>query len=149
MAGPCNWVRSYTIATGTGRKRVTTVANPFWPGDPANPALGHTTTYTYDDMGRLIGTSSPDSGTTTYGYRAEGTLVWRIDARGIRTDYTSDLLYRINQASYPSAGDLGAYTVTYSHDQRANGKGHLTTVTDRSLRIRWVAMAENCRISQC
>jgi len=101
-------------------------------GDPANPALGHTTTYTYDDMGNLIGVGSPDSGTTTYGYRAEGTPVWRIDARGIRTDYTTDLLYRIKEAIYPAVGDLAAYTVTYSHDQRTNGKGHLTTVTDPS-----------------
>jgi len=62
---------------------------------------------------RLIGTSSPDSGTTTYGYRAEGTLVWRIDARGIRTDYATDLLYRPLQASYPAVGELGAYTVNY------------------------------------
>jgi len=111
---------------------VTAMADSPWPGDPVNPALGHTTTYTYDDMGRLIGTSSPDCGTTIYGYRAEGTLVWRIDARGIRTDYTSDLLYRIKEASYPAAGELGAYTVNYTYDQRANGKGHLTTVTDPS-----------------
>jgi len=53
------------------------------------------------DMGRLIGTSSPDSGTTACGYRAEGTIQWKIDARGIRTDYTTDLLYRPLQASYP------------------------------------------------
>jgi len=101
VTDPCNWVRSYAIAVATvaGGKRVTAMVNSPWPGDPVNPALGHTTTYTYDDMGRLIGTSSPDSGTTTYGYRAEGALVWRIDARGIRTDYTTDLLYRIKEAS--------------------------------------------------
>jgi len=101
-------------------------------GDPGNPALGHTTTYTYDDMGNLIGVGSPDSGTTTYGYRAEGTIWWRIDARNIQTTYFNDALYRINQASYPAVGDLPVYTVTYSHDQRTNGKGHLTTVTDPS-----------------
>jgi len=90
------------------------MANPSWPGDPVNPALGHTTTYTYDDMGRLIGTSSPDSGTIACGYRAEGTIQWKIDSRGVRVDYVNDALYRIRQASYPAVGDLPAYTVNHT-----------------------------------
>jgi len=48
------------------------------------------------------------------------------------THYTTDILYRPLQASSPAAGGLGAYSVTYACDQRANGKGHLTTVTDPS-----------------
>jgi len=46
VTDPYNWVRSHAVATVAGGKRVTAMVNPAWPGDPVNPALGHTTTYT-------------------------------------------------------------------------------------------------------
>jgi len=99
VTGPYNWVRSYAIAvaTVTGRKRVLAMVNPSWPGDPANPALGHTTT-NYDDMGNLIGVGSPDSGTTTYGVPAGGDhLVEDNRERHPNDLFERDILYRIDQ----------------------------------------------------
>ena len=96
--------------------------------DPEN----HQTTYTHDDLGRLVATVSPDTGTTTYAYDEAGNLRWKRDANGVTVELVYDVLNRPTAVNFPACPGLAAYSILYSYDQRTNGKGHLTGVTDPS-----------------
>ena len=93
---------------------------------------GSTTTFTYDDLGQQIGQSDPDSGTTTATYDPNGNLIEAVDARGsagtvyIGYDGLNRVLWRnsTNSAS-------GAW-VTYSYDSTANGNVGVGELTGES-----------------
>jgi len=91
-------------------------------------AEGHETVYVYGDMGRVVSTSSPDTGTTTYAYDEAGNLRFKEDAKAVSVEYTYDHLNRVTFADFPGTGD----DIVYTYDQGTNGKGHLTTMTDSS-----------------
>jgi YD repeat-containing protein len=91
-------------------------------------AKSNQTIYDYDDMGRPVSTSSPDTGLTTYAYDQAGNLRYKTDAKGVRVEYTYDDLNRVTAAIYPNSID----DISYTYDQGANGKGHLTTMNDPS-----------------
>jgi RHS repeat-associated protein len=91
-------------------------------------AKANETIYAYDDMGRPVSTSSPDTGASTYAYDQAGNLRYKTDAKGVKVEYTYDNLNRVTAAVYPDSID----DLSYTYDQGANGKGHLTTMSDPS-----------------
>jgi RHS repeat-associated protein len=83
---------------------------------------GLTTTYQYDDMGRLSRVDSPDTGITRYRYDEAGNLIRKRDANGETIDYLYDCLNRLKQVSSPY--------ITYYYDASdvSNGIGQLTGI---------------------
>jgi RHS repeat-associated protein len=91
-------------------------------------AEGHVTTYSYDDMGRLISATSPDTGKTSYFYDEAGNLTHKIDANFITTVYSYDILNRLTTIRFLNDSN----EITYSYDERINGIGQRTGMTDPS-----------------
>ena len=88
---------------------------------------GNQTSLDYDDMGRLIKSTSPDTGITRYTYDAAGNLKQKKDAKGNIITYTCDSLNRVTLIDYPTDSDI---TYTYDEATSTNGRGRLTTVRD-------------------
>jgi RHS repeat-associated protein len=92
-----------------------------------------TRSFTYDDLGRLLTETHPESGTTSYSYDANSNMVTKTSARGIVTTFTYDELNRVTQKSYSD----GTPSVTYYYDTQPSGSpiatvnpvGRLTGVT--------------------
>ena len=68
-----------------------------------------TRTYVYDELGRLISETNPESGATNYFYdidatcgTSKGNLVKRVDALNNVTCYQYDALHRLTAVTYPS-----------------------------------------------
>jgi RHS repeat-associated protein len=91
-------------------------------------AEGQTTTYKYDDMGRVTSAHSPDTGTVTYVYDEWGNAIKETDARGITMEFKYDLLHRLVGAIFPDPSE----NISYIYDERTNGTGRLTGITDPS-----------------
>jgi len=91
---------------------------------------GNITTYTYDDIGRLIEISSSDTGLTRYSYDPANNLISKTDGNGIRADYTYDALNRLTKIDLPGTSD----DIIFSYDSESvsNGKGRLTGMVDTS-----------------
>jgi YD repeat-containing protein len=86
---------------------------------------GQWRTFTYDWLGRQTSASHPESGTTSYGYDDAGRMTSRTDARNVTAWTSYDAIDRPLTTSYSD----GTPTVTRTYDQ--NGyTGFLTTVTD-------------------
>ncbi len=71
-----------------------------------------TRSFTYDDMGRLLTETYPETGTTSYVYDANSNVVLKTDSRGIVTSITYD---ELNRPTYKSYSD-GTPTVSYYYD---------------------------------
>ena len=76
------------------KKRLPT---PFIRRDPFYPALNHTTTFEYDEVGNLIATVDPLGNRTLRFYDAVSRLIALIDPRGKTTQFTYDNLNRVTQ----------------------------------------------------
>jgi RHS repeat-associated protein len=59
-----------------------------------------TRSFDYDSLSRLTSAANPESGTVTYAYDANGNLIERMDARGVKTAMTYDELNRIRSKAY-------------------------------------------------
>jgi RHS repeat-associated protein len=71
-----------------------------------------TRTFSYDSLSRLLFATAPESGRTCYGtldggnncltngYDSDSNLIYRTDARGVRTTYSYDALHRMTQKVY-------------------------------------------------
>ena len=89
--------------------------------------------FTYDDLGRLLTETHPETSTTSYSYDANGNILSRTDARGIVTTFTYDELNRVTQKSYSD----GTPSVSYYYDSQPSGSpiatinpiGRLTKIT--------------------
>jgi RHS repeat-associated protein len=104
--------------------------------------LGRTTSYGYDDMGRLVTTTYPDGTSEGATYDAEGRRLTSTDRGGRTTSYSYDNVGRLLTTTYPDGGvvtneydDVGRLVSTkdargnktsYTYD--AAGRRH--TVTD-------------------
>jgi RHS repeat-associated protein len=88
----------------------------------------HQTIYEYDDMGRVVTTLSPDTGTTRYAHDEAGNLVSKTDANRITTAYGYDSLNRLTAITFPDI----TQNIAYSYDQGHFGKGRRTGMTDPS-----------------
>lgn len=91
------------------------------------------TNYVYDDMGRVVSTISPDTGTTTYAYDEAGDLTSKRDAKAVTVGYTYDNMNRITLADYPGTAE----DMVYTYDEGVDGKGRLTTMVDTSGTMRF------------
>jgi len=67
---------------------------------------GETTTFTYDDFGRMTQEVHPDRGTTSMDYNMLGQVVSTTDANGQTVDYIYDFS-RLNEIRYPTSGSSG------------------------------------------
>jgi RHS repeat-associated protein len=90
-------------------------------------ANNNTTTYKYDDKGRVYQTVSPDTGTTTYSYDPAGNMVSKTDAKGVTISYQYDALNRLTRIGFPTDT-----AIVYAYDSCVNGKGRLCSMTDAS-----------------
>jgi YD repeat-containing protein len=94
---------------------------------------GNTTTYIYDDMGRLVKMNSPDSGETRFVYDEGGNLIFKIDANGNIFHYTYDNMNRLKEVYIN--GNI-AFEYFYDGATPVNGEypsygmGRLTGVMD-------------------
>lgn len=88
-----------------------------------------TRTFYYDSLGRLTGSTQPETGTISYTYDPAGNLATRKDARSVTTTYTYDALNRPTQIAY---NDGKTYTVNLGYDAAgvANSAGHLTSMSN-------------------
>ena len=84
-------------------------------------ANGGTTSYAYDEMGRMIEEISPLGSRHRYTYNAEGLLAELENARGQKTSYTYDAIGRVTSMT----DELG--TVSYTYDNN----GNVLTVSDK------------------
>lgn len=87
---------------------------------------GLTTTYQYDDMGRLSRVNSPDTGITRYGYDEAGNLIRKRDANGETINYLYDSGNRLCKISSPEI------FYRYDWEDVTNGIGRLTQMEDPS-----------------
>lgn len=88
-----------------------------------NNNAGTQVTVHYDNIGRKLDLTDPNTGTTSYTYNPLGKLGTSFDAKGQRTCYRYDVLERqlarVDSASTTCTGT----TQTWSYDTKANGKG--------------------------
>ncbi len=83
-----------------------------------------TTTYTYDDDGRLVNEEDELTEEKTYGYNALGQVSRIVDENSHPRDFSYD--YRGKKISESEVNSWTTITTTYSYDER----GNLLTVTD-------------------
>jgi RHS repeat-associated protein len=119
-----------TLATAPGGQAITQytydVAGNLTAITDAN---NNTTTYEYDDFGRLQRQVSPVSGTTTYAYDPAGNLLSTTDANTASTTRTYDALNRALTAVSTRDGNTETVSWTYD-DTTAYGIGRLATSID-------------------
>ncbi len=88
----------------------------------ATDGRGNTTTYSYDAVGRLTGTSFSDgSPAVAYTYNANGQVLTRVDGSGTTT-YGYDLMGRLTSR----VNTAGGGTISYGYDKASN----LASTTD-------------------
>ncbi len=95
---------------------------------------GNTTTYRYDDFGRLAREDSPVAGVAEHAYDPAGNLVSTTDARGATTTRTYDADDRPLTSSSSLAGEP-TETVTWTYDDPTPGGfglGRLASMSDPS-----------------
>jgi RHS repeat-associated protein len=111
-----------------------------------------TRTFLYDALGRILSSTTPESGRVCFGSVSGSTcntdgydnfdnLLKRTDARGVLTSYVYDTLNRLTSASYNVSGATGVpstptVNLTYGNDSSCNSAhgagciGQLITMTD-------------------
>jgi RHS repeat-associated protein len=104
-----------------------------------------TRSYTYDALGRLTQSTTPEAGTVCIGTVSSGTcqqngynsfdlVTTSTDARGVVTNYSYDTLNRLTQSSYNVSGTgvTGTSTVSYTYgtSSSSNNNGRLTQMND-------------------
>jgi len=85
--------------------------------------------FEYDALGRVTKKINPDRGNTEYTYDISGNVLTETNAKGETKTFTYDIANRKTSVSYGSDATLNE---TYEHDQGANAKGRLTSITDSS-----------------
>ena len=93
-AGGANLTTSYTY---DAMNHLTQVSMP-------RGSTTQTRSWSYDGNQRLSSATSPESGTVNYVYNPDGTLQYKTDAKGQKTQYTYDLFGRRSQIDYFPAG---------------------------------------------
>ncbi len=93
-----------------------------------------TRTYTYDALGRLTDSTTPEAGHFNYQYNNFGLVTQRTDARGVITTYGYDTLNRPTGPSY-NVGLTGvpathSVVLTYGTNAVQFNNGRLITMTD-------------------
>ncbi|WP_155855684.1 RHS repeat domain-containing protein [Arthrobacter sp. 9MFCol3.1] len=111
-----------TPVTGTSLGARTFTYDAWARPATATDGRGNTTTYTYDAVGRLAGTSFSDgTPAVAYTYNANGQVLTRVDGSGTTT-YTYDQMGRLTSRVDTAAGG----TIAYAYDKASN----LVSTTD-------------------
>ncbi|MFE1909507.1 ricin-type beta-trefoil lectin domain protein, partial [Streptomyces gardneri] len=94
--------------------KVTDAANNVW-------------TYTHDARGRLVASTDPDVGPSTYGYNNLDQQTWFRDASGREQHTTYDALGR--KTALRDDSSTGPIVASWSFDTAPGGKGHPASAT--------------------
>lgn len=89
---------------------------------------GHITSFTYDNLNRLISETDPLQHTSTYGYDFAGNRISMTDPKGATTIYTYDDANRLTDIVYPDS------TVHFTYDDG----GRRTAMTDLTGTTHWI-----------
>ncbi|WPB78998.1 RHS repeat-associated core domain-containing protein [Archangium violaceum] len=92
-------------------------------------AANHTTSVTWDSLGRKLQGCDPDTGCTSYSYDAAGLMLSRRDAKGQLTSFSYDALGRVLTTTYSHGEQVRRI---YDEPGRGASKGALTTQIDAS-----------------
>ena len=112
-------------------------------------ANNQSTSYTYDDLNRLMMTAYSDTTFESYNYDSDGNLVRKTDRKGVQSGYQYDSLNRLTSTTYyglTTARDSYSYdndgnlvslqsqnaTLTYTYDQRNRVKCETYSVNGAS-----------------
>ncbi|GAA3305601.1 hypothetical protein GCM10020295_59710 [Streptomyces cinereospinus] len=91
---------------------------------------GHTRTWTYDALGRVTGTTDPDSGDTHTEYDDHGRVLSARDGRGTTLAYTYERFNRVEQVkATPPNSTTATLVQSYAYDSATGGKGQLSSAT--------------------
>ncbi|MBR0346647.1 MAG: hypothetical protein IJI03_15460, partial [Rudaea sp.] len=85
------------------------------------------TSYSYDDLGRKISQSDPDSGTTYFSYNAAGEVIGQTDQKNQTIALSYDAQGRRWQRTTSNAADGNNLTDTWIYDTALNGYGQLAS----------------------
>lgn len=112
---------------------------------PSDSTQWRTRVFTYDSLSRQLTASTPEAGAITYFYDGNDNLLQKVSPSPNQMgpaqhtiSYCYDSLNRVNGKAYSwqncQNGQLpgGTAVVTYAYDQRSNGIGQLTGVTDQA-----------------
>ncbi|MEX0784304.1 MAG: RHS repeat-associated core domain-containing protein [Dehalococcoidia bacterium] len=97
---------------------------------------GKTTSYTYDDLGRLVEESDPLSQERTYAYDVGGRLTSRTNAQLDQIDYTYNDRNELTRIDYPGLAYVSfAYNDAGARTQMVDGTGTTTYAYDDLYRL--------------
>jgi YD repeat-containing protein len=96
--------------------------------------------FTYDSLSRLLTAKNPESGTISYVYDADGSLLQKTSPAPNQTgsatqtvSYCYDALHRVTGKGYGAQScPLSSAVVSYVYDSGANAKGKLSSLTDQA-----------------
>lgn len=128
---------SYTPPGGTTIPAAATTSTFYANGlvktttDPTN----NTSSYVYDQLGRIAYTTAPDSGLTRTSYDLLGNVLAQTDPTGGNVQALYDYLGRTTQHKvFETKPAAATYTTTYAYDDTVNtGGGFLTVMTPPGL----------------
>lgn len=87
-------------------------------------ANGHTTTFSYDLLDRLVEEINPLGNTWAYGYDAVGNLTTRTDANGQTTTYNYNADNLLTEIDYPDDSDVSfGYDAVHNQVEMTDGLG--------------------------
>jgi RHS repeat-associated protein len=98
------------------------------PPPVSGASTATSTTYQYDALGNLVQTAAPLGRVTSSQYDANGNKISDTDARGNVTTYQYDALNRLSTTTYPATPSGPATTATKTYDFRNN----VVTETDQA-----------------
>jgi RHS repeat-associated protein len=107
---------------------------------PSDSTQWRTRTFTYDSLSRLLTATNPESGTISYVYDADGSLLQKTSPAPNQTgsatqtvSYCYDALHRVTGKGYGAQScPLASPVVSYTYDSGANAKGKLVSLTDQA-----------------
>ncbi|MBI2685178.1 MAG: RHS repeat-associated core domain-containing protein [Acidobacteria bacterium] len=95
--GGSDYVTTYTYSVEFGQLLTTTMSRPGLGSNPAT--VTQTRTWVYDGTTqRLNSVTHPESGTTSFTYNSDGTLLRKTDQKGQKIEYTYDSDGRVTAA---------------------------------------------------
>ncbi|HEY3768917.1 MAG TPA: hypothetical protein VGN44_09600, partial [Candidatus Angelobacter sp.] len=105
---------------------------------PGDSTQWRTRTFVYDSLSRLLTATNPESGTISYVYDADGSLLQKTSPAPNQTgaatqtvSYCYDVLHRVTGKGYGAQScPLASAVVSYVYDSGANAKGKLVSLTD-------------------
>ena len=108
--------RLVSIVEGTGGNSRTTALVFNLEGflEQVTDALGNSTTYTYDPVGRVLTETLPTGQVLTYAYDADGNQTSSTDAQGVQTSYEYDPLDRLVATTLDPLGRAVRTEFTYN-----------------------------------